>query len=133
LWNPHSTIRIYCKRFGLFKITAGAAQAARFRRSTARGTPGSTHTSDIDNHAERAIAPPSGALLDVAAFTVQPTMDASEIVPIRPYVLDSAGNFHTFRGKGFCIPPGTGLALSQVEAQIWPASEISFEWSEESI
>src|ERR1043165_9659699 len=74
-WNPHSTQRIKVIGFRCFKTAAGAAgDAFRFARTSTRGTAGSTVTPDIDNHSEQAVAPVSGVLLDLAAFTGQPTL-----------------------------------------------------------
>jgi hypothetical protein len=132
LWNPHSTQRIKLLSWGLFKEAAGtAADGARWRRSTARGTPGSTVTPDVDNHSERAIAPPSGALFDLSAFSVQPTLDASELGQgWIAAAFAAAGGIFTWPG-GVVIPPGTGLALVQTKATIWPISEVSVYWLED--
>lgn len=132
LWNPHSTQRIKVISVSMFKTTAGtAADAWRTKRTTARGTAGSTVTPDIDNHSERAAAPVSGALLDLAAFSVQPTLDASELGPAWvAAAFAAAGAVFAIPG-GIVIPPGTGLALVQVAATIWPVSEVEFVWLED--
>lgn len=133
LWNPHSTQRIRVNQFGIFKAAAGAAaDSFRLKRSTARGTAGSTVTPDIDNHSERAAAPPSGALLDLAAFSVQPTLDASELwIDCQPGNLAGAGMMFDIPG-GIVIPPGTGLVVAIVTGAAYPASGISFAWDEDS-
>lgn len=132
LWNPHASQRIRCYQFAVFKTTVGVAtDAFRLRRSTARGTAGSTVTPDIDNHSERAIAPVSGALLDLAAFSVQPTLDASELGPeFLPGNIEGAGLRYDIPG-GLAIPPGTGLAISQVTGAAFPVSAIDFIWDED--
>jgi len=132
LWNPHSTQRIKVIHFTLFKTAAGAAaDAFRLKRSTARGTAGSTVTPDIDNHSERAVAPVSGVLLDLAAFSVQPTLDASELGPeFVAAAFAAAGVVYAIPG-GIVIPPGTGLVLAQVPATAWPISGVSFSWLED--
>ncbi len=131
-WNPHATHRIKLLSFAIFKTGAGAAaDSIRCRRATARGTPGSTVTPDIDNHSERAIAPPSGVLLDLAAFTTQPTLDASDIAPGWVASAFAASGLRWHYPGGFVVPPGTGLACIQVAATAWPASEISFDWLED--
>jgi len=94
----------------------GAGFNVRFRRITARGTAGSTVTPDIDNHSIRGIAPPSGSVLDLAAFTVQPTLDGSDLG--LGYVFAAAqgsGLVYPIPG-GIEIPGGTGLAMCQVGA-----------------
>ncbi len=129
IWNPHATQRIKVVEFSVFK-QGGAGTAGdsfRFRRTSARGTAGSTVTPGIEHHIERAVAPVSGFLLDLAAFTVQPTLVAgSEIPPgwTAPAV-QGAGIVKPFPG-GIVVPPGTGLVIVQVAATIWPVSEIGF-------
>lgn len=126
VWNPHSTQRIKLIQWSIFKEAVGtAADGLRFRRSTARGTAGSTVTPDIDTHSERAIAPPSGFLLDLAAFSAQPTLDASELGQgwVASAVAASGGVFAI--PGGIVIPPGTGIVAIQTKATIWPISEVS--------
>lgn len=132
LWNPHSTQRIRCVQFSVFKTAAGvAADSFRLKRSTARGTPGSTVTPDLDNHSERAIAPVSGALLDLSAFSVQPTLDASELGPeCQPGNLAGAGLLYDIPG-GIVIPPGTGLVIAIITGAAFPGSGISFTFYED--
>ncbi len=132
LWNPHGTQRIKVINFTVFKTAAGtAADAFRLKRATARGTAGSTVTPDIDNHSERAAAPVSGALLDLAAYSVQPTLDASELGPeFVAAAFAAAGIVYAIPG-GVVIPPGTGLVLAQTAATIWPVSGVSFTWLED--
>ena len=132
LWNPHSTQRIKVVSFAIFKTAAGTAgDALRLKRSTVRGTAGSTVTPDIDNHSERAVAPVSGALLDLANFTGEPTLDASELgIEWVAAAFAAAGAIQPIPG-GIVIPPGTGLVLAQIAATIWPISGISFFWLED--
>jgi hypothetical protein len=131
-WNPHSTQRIKVLSFLVFKTAAGiAGDSFRLRRSTTRGTPGSTVTPDIDHHSERAIAPPSGVLLDLAAFTGQPTFDASDIPPGWTAAAQAASGLVYPIPGGIILPPGTGIGLVQVAATAWPISEIGFSWLED--
>jgi len=133
LWNPHATQRIKVVSVAIFK-RGGAGTAGdnlRLKRATVRGTAGSTVTPDIDNHGERAVAPVSGVLLDLSAFSVQPTLDASDLGFgwVAPAV-QGAGIVMPIPG-GIVIPPGTGLAIVQVQATIWPTSEITYSWLED--
>lgn len=132
LWNPHGSQRIKVISFTVFKTAAGAAgDAFRLKRSTARGTAGTTVTPDIDNHSERAVAPVSGALLDLANFSAQPTLDASELGPdFVTAAFAAAGIVYAIPG-GIVIPFGTGLVLAQVAATAWPISGVSFTWLED--
>ncbi len=126
IWNPHATQRIKLIQFALFKGAAGAAgDSFRFRRATARGTAGSTVTPDIDHHSQQGIAPPSGFLLDLAAYSVQPTLDASEIGPgWTAAAVAAAGIVYPLPG-GIEIKPGEGLVCAQVAATAWPVSEVT--------
>jgi len=133
LWNQHATQRIKVIQFAVFKTTAGAAaDAIRLRRSSARGTAGSTVTPGIENHSERGAAPVSGALLDLAAFSVQPTLiAASELGPdFVAAAFAAAGLVYSIPG-GIIITPGTGLVIAQVAATAWPVSGITFVWMED--
>jgi len=73
LWNPHATKSIKLSEIWVAK-TVGTADNHILYPTIVRGTPGSTITPDVDNHFQRQYAPGSGALLDLGAFTVQPTI-----------------------------------------------------------
>lgn len=134
LWNPHASQRIKVVSFAVFK-QGGAGTAGdsfRLQRATARGTAGSTVTPDIDNHSERAVAPVSGALLDLASYgATQPTLDASELgIGWTAPAVQGAGLVYPIPG-GIIVPFGTGLSIVQVAASAWPVSEIVFAWLED--
>lgn len=125
LWNPSAAKRVRLHALWVAVTSAGVANIA-VARTTTRGTPGSTVTPDIDNDTERGLAPPSGFVLDLAAYTVQPTVDASD--PIRwnlPAVV-GAGVILPFRVP-IEIPGGTGLAILTPTAVVFPASDITFD------
>jgi hypothetical protein len=130
LWNPHATKRIKVTEISLVAVTApGAGAGVELRRCTARGTPGSTVTPGIQNADERDIAPPSGALLDLATYSVQPTLEANGLWN---WVLGAV------IGSGFIYPialgetvvPGSGLVLVNRAGIIIPACEVTFAWEE---
>jgi hypothetical protein len=129
LWNPSSTKKIKVREIWVFKTVATADNHA-IQRATARGTPGSTITPDASNCLETPrIAPQSGALLDLAAYTVQPTLTG---------VILARANLPAAVGSGFIwvfaepieIPPGEGLALITPVAVILQPSDITFVWDE---
>jgi len=126
IWNPHATQRIKLIQWSIFKEGVGtAADGVRFRRISARGTAGSTVTPTIEHHSERAIAPPSGFLLDLAAFSAQPTLIAGELgIGWVAAAIAAGGGVFAIPG-GIIIGPGTGLACLQTKATIWPISEVS--------
>lgn len=127
LWNPHSTKRVKVTEISIFKTAVGtAADALVLQRITARGTAGSTVTPDIDNSYEADVAPPSGPLLDLAAFTGQPTLATPPLKGFVAAAVAASGIVFPLP-RELVIPPGTGLAIIQIAATIWPVSEIAFE------
>lgn len=133
MWNGHSTQRIKVISFSMFAQSGAPAAgwSVRLRRITARGTPGSTVTPGIQNHSTRGIAPPSGVVLDLAAYSVQPTLDSSDIAPGYTFAaVQASGIVYPIPG-GVEIPPGAGLACIQVPATASVAFEIAVSWLED--
>jgi hypothetical protein len=130
LWNPDSLKRIKMFEVGLFKTTAGtAADSIYITRITTQGTAGSVITPDADSAWNGDDVPASGALLNLAAFSVQPTRGAPGLFGwVAPTV--AASGFVWPTPRGIWIPPGTGLAICQRVATIWPVSEVYFAWEE---
>lgn len=128
IWNPSGTKRIELAEIGICAVAApGAASGFVIRRTSARGTPGSTVTPTAEHGYSRDAVPDSGFLLDLAAFTVQPTLIAGELGPgwILAAVIGS-GIIYQYGGRNLTIPPGTGIAIVNRAAIILPASEVSF-------
>jgi len=129
LWNPHTTKRITVLEFGLFKTAVGtAADAIELRRSTATGTVGSTVTPLIQQSDERHVAPVSGALLHLAAYSVQPTLETVGLFGWVAAAVAASGIIYPT--GGITLPPASGLVISQVAATIWPVSEVYFRWTD---
>lgn len=127
IWNPSSTKRIELIEFGYFALTAPAASSGFYlRRITARGTAGSTATPGVPNSFQNDAAPDSGFLLDLAAFSVQPTLAAAPgMGPAFPLsVVAASGLLYPVGGGFLTIPPGTGIALCNRAAVITPAGEV---------
>lgn len=125
VWNPSSTKRIKLLELHIFKQAVGAADEPVLRRITTRGTPGSTVTPTAVNEWEQIAAPPSGFLLDLATYTVQPTLAAS---PLHGCVIPAAigaGIMWVFSGDGLEIPAGAGIAVTAGIALAFPASRIT--------
>lgn len=130
LWNASASKSLYVSQIGWSK-TVGTADAVAMVRTTARGTAGSTVTPVQQNDASYDAAPSSGALLDLAAFTVQPTI-VSTAAPMLRWMLPAAV------GSGFIlpipgqieVPAGTGLALITPVATILQPSDVTFWWQE---
>lgn len=130
LWNPHASIRLRVYEISWSKTVATADNMALVRTST-RGTPGSTVTPTIDNETDRAVAPPSGALLDLGAYTAQPTLLNSG-TPLWRWNLPAAvgSGFMLSLPEELEIPPGGGLAIITPVATILQPADVSFAWAE---
>ena len=134
-WNPHSTQRIRVVSFAMWAQTAvGVATfAVRLRRTSARGTPGSTVTANSSSDSKLGAAPLSGALLDLAAYSAQPTLLASAVDFTIGFTLSTtvaAGFVYPVPG-GIEIGPGAGIAMIQVPATISAIYEITLTWLED--
>jgi hypothetical protein len=130
LWNPHATQRIKVVEISLVALVApGAGAGVELRRITTRGTAGSTVTPAIQQHDARGIAPPSGALLDLAAYTVQPTLEAGGLWAWILGAVIGSGFIYPMP-LGLVIPPGSGVALINRAAIVVPSSEVTYVWQE---
>lgn len=125
-WNPSGTRRVKLVEVAIFKAGAGAANDSIYlERITARGTAGSTVTPDADNSSEADATSPAGVLLDLAAFTVQPTLASPGMYGwVAPAVAGAGIILPTPRG--IWIPAGAGVAILQRAATAWPTSEVTF-------
>lgn len=130
LWNPSTAFRITVWEIWVCCNAAPAAGAAlNLRRITTSGTAGSTVTPTIENDTDRALAPPSGALLHLAAYTVQPTLIGIGMAGWTFAAVAASGIIMPFP-RGIAIPPGTGLAITAATALAIPAADIVYVWSE---
>ena len=135
LWNGHSTQRIKLISFAMWAQSTSPASgySARLRRISARGTAGSTVTPNISNDSRIAVAPVSGVLLDLAAYSVQPTLLASSVDFGLGFTFAAAvasGFVYPIPG-GIEIGPGAGVAFIQVPATASVAFEITLTWLED--
>jgi len=130
LHDPDDADTITVLEIGCFKSGAGAAADSIYVcRTTDRGTAGSTVTPDADNAWGNQVIPPSGALLDLAAFTVQPTRGTPGMFGWVAANVAASG-FVWPCPRGIKIPPGDGLCIAQRAATAWPGSEVYFVWEE---
>lgn len=128
LWNPSTTKSIFVTQIAWAK-TVGTVDNLGLVRSTARGTAGSTVTPTAQNDIDFDTAP--GALLDLAAFTVQPTLSSATAYMFR-------WNLPATIGAGFVlplprpieIPTVSGLVLLTPPAVILQPGDVSFWWDE---
>jgi hypothetical protein len=129
LWNPSTARRIRVREIHVAKQAAGGADEPTLRRSTARGTAGSTITPTIVNDFERDLAPPSGALLDLSAFSAQPTLEALSPASFVVPAAAGAGLMWAFP-EPIEIPAASGLVLTTGIALAFPVSRVTFIWQE---
>ena len=129
LWNPHATKLLRLKEIWVYK-TVGTADNHRLSKITTRGTPGSTVTPDADNcWSPNKIAPPSGALLDLAAYSVQPTVESPGLANANLPGTVGSGFIWTFDSP-YYVEPGTGISVNTPQAVILQASDFTFIWEE---
>lgn len=130
LWNASSSRRIVVRELGIFKTGAGtAADSLYLSRISARGTAGSTVTPDIDNDWAADLDDPSGTVLDLAAYSAQPTVATPPLWGWAAAAVAASGIIWPC-ARGISVPGGTGLALCQRAATAWPVSEVFFVWDE---
>lgn len=129
LWNPSTAFNIYVREIWVTK-TVATADHHQLNYITTRGTAGSTVTPDTDNDYTRQAAPPSGALLDLAAYSVQPTLQTPALA--RRNLPATIGSFlvFDFRDVPIVVRPGQGLAIGTPVATILQASDFTFVWDE---
>jgi hypothetical protein len=118
IWNPSTTRTIQlCELSAVFRAAAPAAGAGfTTRRSTARGTAGSTITPTAEHHSRREAAPDSAFVIDLAAFTGQPTLAAGELYPVWGFAAIQNSGLILPLPRGIEIPPGTGLCFVNAAA-----------------
>lgn len=126
VWNPSTTKRLQVVAMSVFKITAGAADEPVIRRTTARGTAGSTVTPTSVHQTEQIAAPPSGWLLDLAAFSAQPTLAALGLDGAVVPGAIGTGYVWIFDDRNpLEIPSANGIAVCTGIALAFPVSRVS--------
>lgn len=125
VWNPHATRIITLLELGIVAFAApGAGAGFIIRRSSARGTPGSTVTPNAEHDTQRRAVPGSGFLVDLAAFSAQPTLVAGDLGPAWVFAAVAASGIVIPIPRGIGIPPSTGLVVVNRAAIAFPTSEI---------
>lgn len=130
LWNPHASIDLHVL---FWSIDVAIAAATRFflARITTRGTPGSTVTPDADNALDRRASPASGALLDLADYTVNPTI---ETPPLERFEISAPLGSAIWKSydplRPLLVPAGTGLCLMENNEGTPGTLDMTFMWRE---
>lgn len=126
IWNPDSAKRIKVLEFSIFAAAApGAGSGFYLRRLSARGTAGSTVTLVQAHSLENDEAANSAFVLDLATYSVQPTLVAGAIGPGFVFAAVAASGI-LVPLRGITVPPGAGIALVNRAAIAVPACEVSF-------
>lgn len=130
LWNPHATARLTIHQIWICVTAApGAGSGVALRRLSARGTAGSTVTPAAVNDIEGAIAPVSGALIDLATYSVQPTLVTGVLAAWTFGAVSGAGMIMDFP-RGVEVPAGAGVGLVNAAAVAVPATDVTFVWTD---
>lgn len=126
IWNPHSTKRLWVKEIAVVAFAApGAGAGFLVRRITVRGTAGSTVTVGAVNSCENpGTVPLTGSLLDLAAYSGQPTITTGELDGWVFAAVTASGIIRPYP-EGIEVGPGTGLAIVNRAAIAFPTSEVS--------
>lgn len=133
LWNPSSARAIKVARCYIDKTAAGANEDLAPVRTSARGaTPGSTITPGIAQHFRRAVAPPSGAVIETSNFATEPTIDGVAIAE-RVMAINLAAWMMVWQfPEPITVLPGAGLAIAQLTTALAvPVCNVGFIWLEE--
>jgi len=128
IWNPHATKSIIVRELALVAFAApGAGAGFLVRRISARGTAGSTVTPGAVNETDEdpGTVPQSGYLLDLAAYSVQPTIIAGDLDAWVFAAVAASGIIKPYP-EGIWVGAGRGLALVNRAAIAFPTSEVSF-------
>jgi hypothetical protein len=127
LWNPHGTKALYVVSMAWARESGTGTVTMILIRVSARGTAGSTVTPDADNHVNRRASPASGAILDLADYTVAPTEEGPDLW--RWHCDRPQSGIEVFFRQPIVVPAGTGLNLKEAAGTASPAS-VWFGWDE---
>lgn len=118
LWNPHSVRSLWVLEVETTRVDlVSGVPVLRLVRSSARGSgPGATVTPDLDNDFERGITPGTGAVLEVANFTTEPTLTGApfgqSMMTAATAGLQAGPMYQWGFPAGLRVPPGTGLCVA---------------------
>ena len=131
-WNPSADVRCWVVEVGLWR---GGTVGPRctLQRTSARGTAGSTVTPGSANAWDgEATAPITGAVLDLSAFSVQPTL-ATPALEGSVFVggTGTEGFGNTWNSEpGICVQPGSGIAIIATNTAAYSTCEVYVVWTE---
>lgn len=110
LWNPHASERVLVHEITWCQLVATVSNIA-VMRTTARGaTPTATVTPTIASDYARSLLPPSGAVLELATFGTQPTLEGVPLFRWNMAANIGTGFMYTFP-EPVEVLPGSGLVV----------------------
>lgn len=125
LFNPSPTKRITVLEITLFETAAAnTGDSLWVQRTSTQGTAGSSVSPTATNSSSGDAVPDSGAVLGLAAYSVQPTLRTPQLWAWSVPSLTGAG--FIWNPRGIVIPVGEGLAITQRVASIAPIAEVTF-------
>ena len=129
LWNPSTTVSIFVHEIH-FVQTAAVVSNLVVQRSSARGAaPTATVTPDIDNDYEHGLAPPSGAVLELATFGTQPTLATPPLLAWNLPAAIGSGLMWVF-SRPIRVKPGAGICIATPVAVILQPGDCTVVWDE---
>lgn len=130
IWNASTTKSIFVEQMSLFKTAAGGADIPKIRRSSARGTSASSFTPGIGCDVNHALAPESGAILDLD-YSAEPTLVTGELMSIVTPAAIGSGVIWVFTFEdGVTVKAGTGLNFVVGSALAYPIARFGVCWAE---
>jgi len=139
LWNPSSTRSLMVFLIGMTRRSTGTAtDTMKVERTSTRGTGAATHTPNSNQHVTRRSAPASGAVIDIANFSVSPTQQVGQLFQQIQQLRGQSGFLWTVPTEGVdgfidiskCIevPPSTGILIEFTASITSEGREFNFGW-----
>jgi hypothetical protein len=126
LWNPHASQSVKVMAIAISQTGAVVSNPA-IARSSARGaTPATTVTPTIASDWDRDLSPPSVAVLELALFTTQPTIDGVPLFKWNNAASIGAGFIIPFDPPGIIVKAGAGMVIFTPVAVILQPMDVTF-------
>lgn len=131
IWNPHATKRCVVREFSCVAFAApGAGAGFLVRRSTTRGTEGSSVTvAAVHSLESPGTVSLTGFILGLAAYTAQPTITTGDLDGWVFAAVTASGIIKPYP-EGIEVGAGSGLVIVNRAAIVFPTAEVSFLVSE---
>jgi len=128
LWNPSTAKSIFIVGIKVYK-TIATVDVHALARISVRGTAAATVTPDIDNDYDHGLAPVSGALLDVGAYSGALTALTPSLESI--YLPAAIGSgYNIVFPKAIQVKQSAGFGIITGAAVIGQPCNVTFIWDE---